>query len=208
MPSKSQKQHDFMVIACKDPDFAKKNDIDQKTACHFIEEDKKHNLWQSKKTNQVYHNWSKSKPVIREARLSDYKELAKMRKVAHKESEYVNDISEDAAKAMLETELQASDRLAYFAVDGSRIVGQLFLEIKSEDTLYIRLISTLHETKGTGLGKSLLDKAMAIAKDKSCKQVELIVNKENFIAIRFYEKYGFIEKADYNRKNKIMIKKV
>ncbi len=59
MPSKSQKQHDFMVIACKDPSFAKKNDIDQKTACHFIEEDKKAGLWQKQpKKKSIYHHWS------------------------------------------------------------------------------------------------------------------------------------------------------
>lgn len=41
MPSKSQKQHNFMMAACKDPEFAKKHNIDQKVACEFIEADKK-----------------------------------------------------------------------------------------------------------------------------------------------------------------------
>ena len=59
MPSKSQKQHDFMVIACKDAKFAEKNGITQEAACHFVEEDKKKGLWQKKKKpdKEIYHKW-------------------------------------------------------------------------------------------------------------------------------------------------------
>lgn len=41
MPSKSEKQHKFMVMACKDAQFAKEHNIDQKVACEFVEADKK-----------------------------------------------------------------------------------------------------------------------------------------------------------------------
>ena len=41
MPSVSKKQHNFMVLACKDPEFAKANNIDQKVACEYVEADKK-----------------------------------------------------------------------------------------------------------------------------------------------------------------------
>ena len=51
MPSKSQKQHNFMVMACKDPEFAKKHNIDQKVACEFVEADKKANE-QAKDSNK------------------------------------------------------------------------------------------------------------------------------------------------------------
>ncbi len=58
MPSKSQKQHDFMVVACKDKDFAKKNGIDQEVACEFVDADQKENLWQKKdKEKSIYHKW-------------------------------------------------------------------------------------------------------------------------------------------------------
>lgn len=58
MPSKSQKQHDFMMLACKDKAFAKKANISQEVACEFIKEDEKEGLWQKKK-KRVYQNWSK-----------------------------------------------------------------------------------------------------------------------------------------------------
>lgn len=54
MPSKSQEQHDFMVIACKSKEFAEKNHINQETACEFVEADRKEGLWQKK---PIYHNW-------------------------------------------------------------------------------------------------------------------------------------------------------
>lgn len=48
-----------MVIACKDPDFAKKNDIDQETACEFVKADKEAGLWQkAPKKKSIYHRWS------------------------------------------------------------------------------------------------------------------------------------------------------
>lgn len=40
MPSKTDKQAAFMAIACHDKEFAKKNGIDQKTACEFHTADK------------------------------------------------------------------------------------------------------------------------------------------------------------------------
>jgi len=59
MPSKSQKQHDFMVIACKDAEFAEKNGIQQEVACHFIAEDKDKGLWQKspKLDKKIYYKW-------------------------------------------------------------------------------------------------------------------------------------------------------
>lgn len=48
-PSKSQSQHNFMVACCNNAEFAKKNGIDQKVACEFVEADKKAGKWQKKK---------------------------------------------------------------------------------------------------------------------------------------------------------------
>lgn len=64
MPSKSQKQHDTMVAACKDAAFAKKIGIPQNVACEFVAADKKDGLWQKpveKKEKPIYHHWKDSK---------------------------------------------------------------------------------------------------------------------------------------------------
>lgn len=47
MPSVSQSQHDLMVIASKDPEFAKKKGIPQKVAKEFVEQDELLGLWQT-----------------------------------------------------------------------------------------------------------------------------------------------------------------
>ncbi len=60
MPSRSQAQHDFMVICCKDKDFADKNGINQEVACEFVEADKKAGKWQKEKSEQ-----KKKKPRIK-----------------------------------------------------------------------------------------------------------------------------------------------
>lgn len=58
MPSKSQKQHDFMVIACKDAEFAEKNGIQQEVACEYVQADKEEGLWQKKKKDAaIYKKW-------------------------------------------------------------------------------------------------------------------------------------------------------
>lgn len=48
MPSSSQKQHDLMVIAAKDPEFAKKVGIKPEQAQEFLDADKEAGLWQNK----------------------------------------------------------------------------------------------------------------------------------------------------------------
>ena len=60
MPSKSEKQHNFMVMACHDPEFAKKHNIDQKVACEFVEADRKKKEEEKKKTEQE----EKKKPAF------------------------------------------------------------------------------------------------------------------------------------------------
>lgn len=49
MPSKSQKQHDFMKIASKNKDFADKNNISQDVAKEFVDADKKVGKYQTTK---------------------------------------------------------------------------------------------------------------------------------------------------------------
>lgn len=54
MPSKSWKQHRFFEMAVNDPAFARKNNISQKTAKEFLDEDRRKGLWQTapKKADQ------------------------------------------------------------------------------------------------------------------------------------------------------------
>lgn len=53
MPSKSLKQHNFMLAACIDKEFADEVDIKQQTACEIVKKDKKAGKWQKKKKKKV-----------------------------------------------------------------------------------------------------------------------------------------------------------
>lgn len=62
MPSKSKKQHNFMVMACKDAKFAKAHNIDQKVACEYVEADKKAKEEAKKKAEKpAFMNWKTKK---------------------------------------------------------------------------------------------------------------------------------------------------
>jgi GNAT superfamily N-acetyltransferase len=45
--------------------------------------------------------------------------------------------------------------------------------------------------RGTGLGRALVDKSLAVARERGCKRVELDVQSDNAAAMRLYESAGF-----------------
>jgi putative acetyltransferase len=67
---------------------------------------------------------------------------------------------------------------------GDAIVGFVTIDPK---TMYLDQIVVAPEHWGSGVALALLDEAKRI----SPKRVDLLVNKDNFRAIAFYEKHGF-----------------
>ena len=63
---------------------------------------------------------------------------------------------------------------------------------KDRKTLEIERIYVLKDFHGQGVGQLLLDKAIAIAKNKNIHLIWLGVWERNPRAIRFYEKNGFV----------------
>jgi len=61
MPSKSQKQHDLMVIVAADKDFAEKTGIDQAVAREFLKEDEELGLWQKVPAEDMKPDTEKTK---------------------------------------------------------------------------------------------------------------------------------------------------
>ncbi len=74
------------------------------------------------------------------------------------------------------------------AMEGDAIVGLITFRIK-DGVCEITSLDSLRE--GEGIGKALLVKVIAIAKDKDCRKVCLITTNDNINAIRFYQKRGF-----------------
>jgi ribosomal protein S18 acetylase RimI-like enzyme len=102
------------------------------------------------------------------------------------------------SKAVIEAELQDPDIRYWLAREDETALGYVklrfapcpspFAEGKHLEVsrLYVR-----ETAKGRGIGKRLLDQALATARQSGCNGVWLGVWKENLPAIGFYEKRGF-----------------
>ena len=98
----------------------------------------------------------------------------------------------------LEKEMAQPGSQFYFAKKNERIIGYLKLntgaaqnELKEHNALEIERIYVLSEFHGKGVGQSLYEEAMAIAREKKVEYVWLGVWEHNKRAIAFYGKNGF-----------------
>jgi ribosomal protein S18 acetylase RimI-like enzyme len=81
----------------------------------------------------------------------------------------------------------------YFVKLNNKVIGYLKLNAdENGTTLEIERIYVLQNFHGQGVGQLLLDKAIAIAKNKNIHLIWLGVWERNPRAIRFYEKNGFV----------------
>lgn len=71
-------------------------------------------------------------------------------------------------------------------------IGFLSCKIES-DKVYISKIYLKAETRGNGLGKFLLNRAIDLAEQNGKKSIYLNVNKYNTDSIAFYERNGFVK---------------
>jgi ribosomal protein S18 acetylase RimI-like enzyme len=100
----------------------------------------------------------------------------------------------------LQSELLDPNSEFYFAYINNDLAGYLKInigssqtEIKSDKGLEIQRIYLLKDFYGKKIGQLLLDKTIAIARQKNLDYIWLSVWEENPKAIKFYEKNGFIE---------------
>ena len=98
----------------------------------------------------------------------------------------------------LTNELENANSEFYFAVQKEIVIGYLKINFSAAQTerqdsnsLEIERIYVLQDYHGKQVGQLLLEKAFAIAKDKSCSYLWLGVWEENHRALQFYTKNGF-----------------
>ena len=72
-----------------------------------------------------------------------------------------------------------------------------FIELNEigKGTYYVSVASVFPEYRGRGIGTSILDKAVELARPTQAKSVSLIVESFNPDAKRLYDRYGFQELA-------------
>lgn len=129
-------------------------------------------------------------------------EIPAVRKLAHEiwNEHYIKILSQDQIDYMLdlfystqkiESEIDKGIIWEMFVVD-EEPVG--YLVCKTEQSkIYISKIYLKAKTRGQGLGKLLLNRAIELALQNHKKSIYLNVNKNNTDAIAFYKRNGFVK---------------
>ncbi len=150
---------------------------------------------------------------IRKIDQTDLQELQKIGKDTFHETFASDNLVSDMEKYLeesfsfhkLQAELNNPNSAFYFAEDDHGVVGYLKVNIGDAQTenllpnsfeierIYVR--SAYH---GQKIGKLLFDKAKHLAEEKNLNKIWLGVWEENFNAIKFYEKNGFMVFGSHN----------
>jgi ribosomal protein S18 acetylase RimI-like enzyme len=94
--------------------------------------------------------------------------------------------------------LLASERACTWVVEtdvGKCAVGYAMVQsgesADADSTIVLERFYLLYRFHGLGLGKRLIEEALAYARARRCRVMSLKVNAQNTRAIGFYERYGF-----------------
>ena len=72
------------------------------------------------------------------------------------------------------------------------IIGHLSIQLRPQfNSIHIFHVFVNRENRGKGYSKLLVDNALKYAKNNQIKKITLAVNKNNPVAIKLYQKYGF-----------------
>jgi ribosomal protein S18 acetylase RimI-like enzyme len=140
------------------------------------------------------------------AKLSDVEELNQIASKTFIET-FAHLNSEENMKAYLENNLSVSKlteelsnphSIFFLAYIENELAAYLKLNLSGAqtekdfpDALEIERIYVLNQFKGIGIGKKLIEKAIAIAQQNHLKYIWLGVWENNLPAIDFYRKFGF-----------------
>ena len=86
-------------------------------------------------------------------------------------------------------ELARGDRY-YVVAESGQIIGYAGLWLVPPDA-DVQTIAVAPGAQGHGLGRTLLDHLVAVARDQGCRRLQLEVRADNSAAIALYERAGF-----------------
>ena len=144
---------------------------------------------------------------IRKATVSDLETIQNISSQTFKETfaavntpeNISNYVKESFNLKQLETELNNANSQFYIAYSDSEAVGYLKInfgdaqtESINENALEVQRIYVLQNFHGKNIGQLLLDEVKKIAKSSGVDSVWLGVWEENYRALRFYTKNGFV----------------
>lgn len=81
----------------------------------------------------------------------------------------------------------------FFAKYGEEIIGTVSLIRVGEKTFELAKLAVTEKYQGLKIGKMLMEKCVAVAKEKNAKRIILFTNHTLIPAIGLYKKFGFQE---------------
>jgi ribosomal-protein-alanine N-acetyltransferase len=82
---------------------------------------------------------------------------------------------------------------AWIVRDGSRQLLGYFLMMVAVDEAHLLNITVALDAQGKGTGRLMLDKAVAVARERKMQSILLEVRPSNLRALSLYEHYGFFQ---------------
>lgn len=144
--------------------------------------------------------------VLKKVTTADLEELQSISQITFLQAFGADNDPEDMAAYMrtafslphLRKELENPESLFFFAIYKKQVIGYLKVNWGSAQTEYqldhameLQRIYLLEDFHGKKIGQLLMEKALAIAKEKKLRSIWLGVWEENTKAVRLYEKNGF-----------------
>lgn len=108
------------------------------------------------------------------------------------------DFDEFWNSSILKSELESENSKYIVAKENNEIIGFAGIIVTPVDVEITNIVTKKSKRK-KGIGKSLLDKLIEMAKELKSETISLEVNEKNNIAIHLYEKCGF-EKVGLRKK--------
>ncbi len=97
-----------------------------------------------------------------------------------------------------------SDELYCYEIE-DKVVGWLWLTWTDRDTGHIRHIQVEQAYWGQGLGRQIVEDALALCAERSCRAVTLNVTKSNARAMALYAHLGFVVVEDNGARQRMKL---
>ena len=138
--------------------------------------------------------------VVRPAAAKDFEVVTEL--LAELGRPHVPDDSVDVARWVYERHLKKPECGSLVAEHDGNVVGFLSLEFRerlnrARPQAWIPDLIVTESARGTGIGKALLVRALADARDRGCWSVTLESGRSRHVAHELYRSLGMVDEGDY-----------